>query len=240
MKFVFIDETENSTHVPGFYAVCAVAVDSTKYGLVRDAVDRALDDCGWCRSIEFKGALIFSATKGDSAVSTERRVDAASAIVSTTVSKANNRASSAIAWTDKGGSNHTHIELVTEAVSRALKAKPGVGAGKDLVMVFADTKDGIKRKTLSQAVASAVNARGYRLVEDVVVVSSGCEWPGVLLADILAYLGMWTYAGHSMTDQQLSLFEGGKAPSTSVLNKMTVVQAMLESGAALQFHPRLT
>jgi len=239
VKLVFIDETENSTHVPGFYAVCAVAVDATKYNRVRQAVDKALDDCAWCRDHEFKGSVIFSSTKGDTSVTTEQRVDAAASMVAATVSKANARVSCAIAWTDKGGSVKQHLELVATAVARSL-APAGKAAGKDLVAVFADNKDQIKPKDLSAAIKKAVKSRGYALAEDVVIVSSSCEWPGVLLADVLAYLGMWTYAGHKLAGAQLSLFEGGIEPSADVLRKLETVQEVLESGAALQFAPKLT
>lgn len=238
MKLVFIDETENSTHVPGFYAVCAVSIDSTKYKLVREAIDTALDHCGWCRDHEFKGAIVFSAKKGDPNVSTEQRVDAASSIVAATVSKANARVKCAIAWTDTGGTVDKHVALVEEAVARCL-SPAGKAAGKDVVVVFADKKDGIKSSVLTAAVKKAVASRGYTLVEDVVVVTSSCDVPGILLADVLAYLGMWTYATHKLSGKQLALFEDDQAPSQAVLKKMEVVQGVLESGAALEFRPRL-
>lgn len=239
MRLVFIDETENSTHVPGFYAVCAVSVDSTKYKLVRDAIDKALDDCGWCRDHEFKGAIVFSAKKGDPNITTEQRVDVAGSIVAATVSKANARVKCSIAWTDTGGTADQHVSLVEEAVIRCLPVA-GKAAGKDIVVVFADNKDGIKRSALSAAVKKAVSSRGYTLVEDVVVVTSSCDVPGVLLADVLAYLGMWTYATHKLSGKQLALFEDEKTPSAAVLKKMDVVQGVLESGAALEFRPKLS
>jgi hypothetical protein len=238
VRIVFIDETENSTHVPGFYAVCAVSVDATKYKLVREAIEKALDDCGWCRDHEFKGAIVFSAKKGDPNVTTEQRVDAANSIVAATVSKANARVKCAIAWTDAGAAADKHVVLVEEAVARCLPPA-GREAGKDVVVVFADNKDGIKTGELSAAIKKAVESRGYTLVEDVVVVTSSCDVPGVLLADVLAYLGMWTYATHKIAGRQLALFEGDDVPSPAILKKMEVVQAVLESGAALEFRPKL-
>lgn len=238
MRLVFINETENSTHVPGFYAVCAVSLDATKYKLVRGAIDGALDDCGWCRDHEFKGSILFSARKGDPDVATEQRVDAASSMVAATVTRANARVKCAIAWTDSGGTAETHVALVEEASSRCLPPA-GDAAGKDLVVVFADHKDGIRQSDLSAAVKRAAASRGYSLVEDVVVVTSSCDVPGVRLADVLAYLGMWTYAAHKLAGKQLALFEDDQGPSQSVLTKMGVVQDVLESGAALEFRPML-
>ncbi|MBW2673814.1 MAG: hypothetical protein JRD89_10440 [Deltaproteobacteria bacterium] len=206
---------------------------------MRHAIDKALDDCDWCRDHEFKGSVIFSSTKGDTSVTTEQRVDAASSMVAATVSKANARVSCSIAWTDKGGGVKQHLDLVGQAVSRCL-ALAGKAAGKDLVAVYADNKDEIKPPELSAAIKKAVKSRGYTLVEDVVVVASSCDWPGVLLADVLAYFGMWTYAGRRLAGSQLSLFEGGDEPSPAVLRKMATVQEMLESGAALQFTPKLS
>jgi hypothetical protein len=239
MKLVFIDETENSTYVPGFYAVCAVAVDATKYNRMRQAVDKALDDCGWCRDYEFKGSVIFSSTKGDANVPTEQRVYAAHRMVAATVSKAKARVNCVIAWTDQGGDANQHLELVARAVSRCL-ASAGKAAGKDLVAVFADKKDIVNQRDLSDAIKKVVKSRGYTLVEHVVIVSSSCDWPGVLLADVLAYLSMWTYAGHKLKEAQPTLFEGSVRPSENVLKKMAIVQKVLESGAAIKFVPKLT
>lgn len=128
MRLVFIDETENSTHLPGFCAVCAVA------------------------------------------------------------------------WTDHGGGVKQHLDLAAQAVSCCL-VRAGEAAGKDLVAVFADSKDQIEPKGLSDAIKKSVESRGYTLVEDVVTVFSSCDWPGVLLADVLAYFGMWTYAGHKLAER---------------------------------------
>jgi hypothetical protein len=241
VKLVFIDETENSTHVPGFYAVCAVAVDATKYKTVRQAIDDALTSSGWCRDHEFKGSVIFSSSKGDATVSTEKRVDAASSMVSATVSKANSRAVPAVAWSDTGGGAAAHIELLGRAVAGCLKAKPaGKNKGKDLCIVFADKKAGIGRAALSEAVKTAVASRGYCLAEDVVVVTSSCDWPGVLLADVVAYLAMWTYAVHKLGGGQIGLFdEEAAAPSEAVVRKMAKVQEMLESGSDVRFLPTL-
>jgi hypothetical protein len=241
VKLVFIDETENSTHVPGFYAVCAVAIDATKYKTVRQEIDKALDACKWLRSHEFKGSCMFSASKGDANVAVERRIDAVNRMVAATVSKANARAVPVIAWTDGGPSTENHLALVKQAIAGALKQKPtGKTKGKDLCFVFADGKDSIHFADLSDAVREAVQSRGYFMGEDVIVVSSSCASPGVLLADVLAYLGMWIYADRRLGAAQPTLFDDQEVPlSAAVITKIVAVQAVLETGSELRFCPTL-
>lgn len=240
MKLVFIDETENSTHVPGFYAVCAVAIDATKYMTVRQEIDGALDACGWNRTHEFKGACMFSASKGDSTVPVPARVDAVERIVSSTLSRTNARAASAVAWNECGPRVENHLALLEQAVTGALKPKPPAGKGKDLCVVFADQKDSVPLDRLSAAVHNAAGSRGFRLVEDVVVVRSSCSWPGVLLADVLAYLAMWTYASHKLGTAQATLFDDQDVPLTDAqIKKISAVQEVLEVGSDLRFCPKL-
>ncbi len=239
VKLVFIDETENSKHLPDFYAVCAVAVDATKYALLKDAVDNALKKCGWCSDFEFKGSWIFSSSKGDKSVSTEQRVDAAKSMVAATTSDKNARVKCVMAWTDQGGGQEQHLKLVSQAVKKSLPQASEQGKGKNLVAVFADRKDGISRKNLSDAIVKVTESRGYSIVEDVVVVPSSCKWRGIVLADIFAYLGMWVYAGVRSKSTQLSLLDGEIKVTDSLLKKMASVQEVLSTGAGFHFVPRL-
>lgn len=241
MKIIFIDETENSTHLPGFYAVCGIAVDATKYKTVRMEIDKALDGCSWNRDHEFKGACMFSPTKGDPAVTVDQRIDASSRMVSATMSKANARTSPVVAWTDAGSNVESHLSLVKTAIAGCLKQKPsGKNKGKDLCLVFLDKKMSVPYKMLSTTVRDAVQSRGYYMGEDIVLVDSSCSWPGVLLADILAYMAMWIYAYHKLGSPQPSLFDtGGVTLSATIIKKIEAVQAVLENGSELTFIPKL-
>lgn len=241
MKLVFVDETGNSQHLPGFYAACAVCVDATKYKVVRDEVEKALASAGWDRVHEFKGSAIFSSTKGDTGVDIDGRIDVASQIVSSTVSKSNSRATPVIAWNTNGDSTGNHLDLVEKAVAKCLPKATTGKDGKDLCVVFVDQKDGVPKSDLLARIRQAAVSRGYSVVEDIVVVTSSCDAPGIMLADILAYLGMWTYADHTLGKGQQTLFDdSGTTPTATMIRKMESVRQMLESGSDLRFSPKLS
>jgi len=53
MKFIFIDEIEQSHKKPGFFAVSSLVVNSRFYEVLKDAVDEALEQAKWSREEEF-------------------------------------------------------------------------------------------------------------------------------------------------------------------------------------------
>jgi len=240
MKIVFVDETENAKRLPRFYAVSAVVVDSVNYTSVRADIEKALADAGWCPEHEFKGIVLFSSTQGDTSVSIEKRIDAAAGIVGSTMSDKNARCACAFAWNLEGSGTANHLRLVEDAIKCALPRSTSKMRDKNVCVVFADQKDSIPRTELSAVAKRALRVRGYMMLEDVVVVESSCAQPGVLLADIAAYLGMWTYAGHVEGNPQSALFDeaGGSVPAR-VGEKLDAVQRVLEGGSGLRFMPKL-
>ncbi|MCL4078433.1 hypothetical protein MX659_02290 [Coriobacteriia bacterium Es71-Z0120] len=117
---------------------------------------------------------------------------------------------------------------------------PGKQRDKNLVVVYADEKQSVPATDLSATIKKAVEARGYTLLEDVNIVQSSCATPGVLLADVIAYLSMWVYAGHKAASAQASLFDGnpGSVPK-HLEQKLHAVSAILERGSGVSFVPKL-
>ena len=240
MKIVFLDETENSNILPGFYGICAVVVDVANYSVVRREIEAALDAVGWSRDREFKGNTLFSSGKGDTTVPIDDRIEAAAMIVGATIAASNARCVSAFARNTNGNGPDNHVSLVQVAIEAGLARNRRRTNGKDLCAVYADSNATVPFGPLSRAVNEAVTSRGYVMVEDVVPVDSSCAHPGILLADVLAHMAMWTYAGHESGNPQGSLFDEvtGRVPPTSE-RKLVTVQRVLEHGAELKFKPRL-
>ena len=99
MKFIFIDEIEQSHKKPGFFAVSSLVVNSRFYEVLKDAVDEALEQAKWSREEEFKGRYIFSSSKGDTRVPVESRIELVRSLVAETTAKRRTRGRAATSLT---------------------------------------------------------------------------------------------------------------------------------------------
>lgn len=86
MIFAFIDETSDAKFKEYFGLSCAL-INSNFYQQIKNDFQNILLEAGWDPTIEFKGSYLFSATKGCSHVSIEKRIEIASNILSLNVSE---------------------------------------------------------------------------------------------------------------------------------------------------------
>lgn len=92
MKSVFIDETSDHKY-KDYFGLCCAVTDSYFYRTLKEETQKILRESGWDLEIEFKGYTLFSASKGDTNISVDKRVEIASKLLNLNVSSKHARIS---------------------------------------------------------------------------------------------------------------------------------------------------
>lgn len=224
MRFIFIDEIEQPKHAAKFFGVAGLFVNSAHYLALRRAVEGALDAAKWNRDQEFKGRYIFSSTKGDDSVPVERRIELVRTIVAATTAKKNARVRFCFAYNDKGKSAENYLDLVAKV---SAKCRPPQDASQDkpLVSMYCDYLNDVKPKDIEAAVANVLADRRLRLVEMPVLTPSGNSTPGLIAADVLAFIKSWDILFPDPNEaQQAELFD---AKVERLADKLAAVRELL-------------
>lgn len=189
MELAFIDESGDSKF-RDYFGLCMAVVNSSNYKTVKSGFHAVLRKYGWDESIEFKGAYLFSAKKGDPNLDINQRIDMASEILDLTSAEKNSRVKFYYySKKDSGDHKETYLEVLPKVLKKGLTKPKGKGKGdKPLVLLSCDDRDDISETEIRDVALSALNDRGLVLCEDVIQSKSNFHTVGILLADIVAYL----------------------------------------------------
>jgi len=190
MKLAFVDESGDEKF-KDYLGVCVAVIDSTHYRTVRDGLHSVLREKGWDESIEFKGAYLFSANKGDSRVSVEDRIDIVSSILDLCSAKHNARVTFTYVHGDaeKAKATEAYLSALAQGLEKALTKPSGkVRGDKPLLYLSCDQRSDVSPSKIEAAIRPSIQKRGFSLLEAPVVAVSEFRTAGILLADIVAYL----------------------------------------------------
>jgi hypothetical protein len=207
MKLIFVDEVEQPQKAPGFFGIGAFIVTSTFYRGLRDDVDDAFEEAHWDRDKEFKGRYLFSSSKGDTSVGIDARIELTQTIVKGTTAAKNARAMFCLAFNYEGRTESNYLALAGRALRKCPKP-PNKKGDKCLAAVYYDRTDIAGATAIGDMVEAAALTRKLTLVETPTPLASSNNTPGLIVADILAYLKSWDVI-HPNPDQtaQAALFE---------------------------------
>ncbi|MCC6451548.1 MAG: DUF3800 domain-containing protein [Acidobacteria bacterium] len=203
MQLIFIDETGDDKH-SDYFGLSLATINYTKYAKVKEDFQRILKKGKWDPKVEFKGAFLFSAKKGDTSISIDKRIELAEQILDLTTSKANSRMKFHYVRHSAPAAEHGKEYLRILPILLAKLPKAPSGAGKNLAYFCCDYRSDINLSELNDIVVPAIKERGYTLIEQVSMLHSGCETIGLLYADIIGYLAARI---HNISNDS-ELFEG--------------------------------
>lgn len=187
MQLIFIDETGDDKF-DTYFGLSIAVINYTKYVKVKEEFQKILKKGNWDPSVEFKGSYLFSATKGDTSIPIDKRIELAEQILDLTASKANARMKFHYARHSAPASEHgkEYLRILPALLAKLEKAPSG--AGKNIAFVCCDHRSDVKLVELNEVVLPAIKKRGYTLLEQASMVHSGYETIGILYADIIGYL----------------------------------------------------
>jgi len=186
MLLLFIDETSDKKFKE-YYGICCAVINSNFYKKIKNDFQKILVHEGWNPDVEFKGSLLFSASKGDCSVSIEKRIDIASKILDLNISKHNARIKFYYVKLTSTDFKNDYLTYLPKLLEKALPlAKKG--QGKDIISLHCDQRDGISQNEIQNSVTSIIAERGYTLLENITISKSCFHTVGILFADIVAYL----------------------------------------------------
>jgi len=186
LLLAFVDETSDRDK-PRYFGLTVATINANFYRAVKAAFLERLDESGWERSIEFKGAFLFSASKGCTTVPVDTRITLVSELLKLNTSAKYRRMKFYYAATETNDHRSEYLEILPLLLAKALPRTSKKG-GKDLVKLYCDRRDDLKPADIRAVAAPVIDARGYTLVEDVVCAVSNRETVGILYADIVGYL----------------------------------------------------
>jgi len=188
MICIFFDETSDEKFKDYFGISCASVIHNN-YGKIKEGFQKTLLDEGWDPTIEFKGAFLFSASKGCTKISVDKRVEMAEAVINLNVAHKNARMK--FAYFTKSSQNFTgdYLKYVPVLLERILKSygKAG-GKGKDLVSVYCDYRNDIPINQIRNVLTPILKDNHFKLYEDIQYTNSNFQTVGILYADIVGYL----------------------------------------------------
>ena len=176
MKFVFIDETGDEKF-QDYLGFCVAVVDSKSYPLLKTKSQEILSQAAWRPDVEFKGAYLFSQTKGCEEIEVERRVDAAAKLLDLNAQK-NARMKFAYGSLDSNEPGKDYLRLVPALVDQVLPKAPK-GAGKNLLIVVYDERSDLDSAAFHRAISEIADAKGFVLFESAVEGRSSFDTLGV-------------------------------------------------------------
>lgn len=188
MICIFFDETSDDKFKDYFGISCA-AVKHNYYGQIKECFQKILLEGGWDPTIEFKGAYLFSASKGCTNIPVDKRVELAEAAIDLNVASKNARMKFAYFKKSSHDTKSDYLFYLPALLEKILKSYgKESGQGKDLVSIQCDYRSDITIAQIRMAVIPVLRACNFRLYEDVQIVHSNFETVGILYADIVGYL----------------------------------------------------
>ncbi len=185
---IFVDETSDEKH-RDYFGLCCTAIHHNFYPQIKRECQQILRDGGWDFNVEFKGAYLFSASKGCIEVDIDKRIELAEKILELATAPKNARMK--LSYFRKSSTNHKndYLEHLPFLIRDILgKYSFSRKHGKNLVVVSCDYRSDISIRELRETILPAIMDRKYELFEDVIQVNSNCETIGVLFSDIIGYL----------------------------------------------------
>jgi len=202
MYLVFVDETGDQKNKK-YFGLSIAVINSSFYSPIKKNFHKILEKSTWDESVEFKGSFLFSASKGDSNVSIDERIDICSDLLKLNKSKINARMKFYY-FVEKNCENQkeTYLKYLPKLLNKALpKAKKG--NAKDIVSIHCDQRDDITIDEIKLAVERVLNDKKYVLFENITQSISDFNTVGILYADIFGYL----FARYDTISNDSELFE---------------------------------
>jgi hypothetical protein len=182
----FLDETGDRDQ-PRYFGLTLATINANFYRGVKTSFLQLLDASGWDPHVEFKGAYLFSASKGCPMVPVADRVTLVSELLKINASAHHRRMKFHYVAMQSDDHRSDYLRVLPLLLAKALPKTSRKG-GKDLLKLYCDHRSDLKASDIRQAAAPTVQKRGYTLVEDVVCPVSNRETVGILYADIVGYL----------------------------------------------------
>lgn len=186
MWLVFVDETSD-TKYKDYFGLSVAIVNASFYPNIKREAQRILMQGGWDPSTEFKGSCLFSASKGCTNVSVDKRVELASDLLELNVANKNRRMKFYYVTMTSNNHKGDYLKHLPLLLKKGLP-KASSKAGKDLLCVTCDQRSDIQTLEVHNAINSIVHERGYVIFEQVTMAASGFNTVGLLYADIVGYL----------------------------------------------------
>lgn len=202
MLLVFVDETGDRRQ-KDYLGFSILTMDATFYASLKQEVHGILSDIEWDRAVEFKGAYLFSASKGCTDVEVVRRVEAARRILALNVAESNSRMRFHYGCLTSANARDDYLQHLPGLLAKAIPPPKKQGSGKNLISVVCDHRDDIKPHELQAAIEPVVSARGWVLHERVQMLVSSCDTVGLMLADLVGYLE----SRIEITEKDIDLFQ---------------------------------
>jgi len=191
MLLVFVDETSDSKF-KDYFGLSIAVINHTHYKTIKDGFQKILKASHWDESIEFKGSYLFSATKGDTNVGIDERIDIANKVISLNIAKKNARMRFFYLRhkVDKKKQGEEYLKVLPLLLNKALPCvtKATKGSGKDIIAITCDYRSDISATQIHNAVEPVVKSKKFTLLEEVTMASSKFHTVGILYADIIGYL----------------------------------------------------
>ena len=135
------------------------------------------------------------------------RIELVRKIVAKTTAQKNARARFCFAYSFDGRNSGNYLELIRRSIGRCPKSANKKG-DKDLAVTYYDQTDIAEASAITDAVGDALEERQRTLIETPTALRSSNRAPGLIVADVLAYLTSWDVVSPN-PDQtaQAALFE---------------------------------
>jgi hypothetical protein len=186
MILCFVDET-GDTKSPEYFGLCCAMINSNFYSKIKKDFQSILLEEGWDPNIEFKGSCLFSASRGDTKIPVDKRVNIAKRLLALNTSKQNARMKFAYLTKDSKNPREDYLKSLPKLIDKILPNAKEKG-GKNILYLVCDQRDDIKAEDIRKAIEEVVTRNRYTLLEDVVCCRSSFHTVGILYADIVGYL----------------------------------------------------
>ena len=185
MLLVFVDETGDSKFKE-YLGISVAMVNATFYPALKRSAQELLLDFGW-ELAEFKGAHLFSQTKGCVGVDVETRIELAKALLDLHTANNNRRMRFAYSRMESVDHRADYLRYLPGLLEKALP-KASRKSGKDLLFLCCDRRSDVTAAEIFHEVEPSISAKGYALLENVMTAESSFETIGLLYADLVGYL----------------------------------------------------
>ena len=186
MLLAFIDETGDKNR-KDYLGLSIALVNGRHYPQIKLKAQIVLTSGGWARDVEFKGAHLFSSTKGCRDVSIDQRIQIAHGLLDLNIAKKNARMRFHFGQMTATDASADYLKSLPGLLYKALDRAPK-GAGKNLLAVTCDERDDVDHEELHLAINEVARARGHILMERVHMARSSFDTTGLMYADIVGYL----------------------------------------------------
>lgn len=187
MQLVFVDETGDQTN-RNYFGLSLALIDSAHYSIIKSNFQNILAKNGWNKEIEFKGSCLFSASKGDTNIDIEKRINICADLLALNKAKKNARIKFAFVKIENSTDHKTDYLLYLPKLLNKVLSKAKKKNGKDLLGIHCDQRSDIKECDINKAVEKLLIEKGYKLFENAVISKSNFETVGILYADLVGYL----------------------------------------------------